>query len=189
MIQAVLLALAFAALNRLRGWEWGKPYTSKGMTSAVSGAVAGGCAFWMGYGSVVAGVIAMIVFLGLWIWAIPGHGRYFASFHGRDTRKEEEIRFIDRLGIAVFPHGDYWSNRKRGTLEMALRGLFLFPCFLVLSVAAWKWSFVIALGGLLQGPVYFSSGVLPETWRVPLAEFAWGGVMGATVWLSLMMGV
>ena len=37
MLQAVVLVLAFALLNRLRGWEWGKPYTSKGITSAVSG--------------------------------------------------------------------------------------------------------------------------------------------------------
>ena len=108
----------------------------------------------------VAGVIAVIVFLGIWIWAIPGWGRYFASLHGRDTRKEEEIRFIDRIGIAVFPDGDYWSNRKRGTLEMALRGLFLCPLFVVLSVMAWKWSFLLTFGSLLQGPVYFSTGIV-----------------------------
>ena len=91
--------------------------------------------------------------------------------------------------MPCFPDGDYWSNRKRGTLEMALRGLYLTPLFVVLSVMAWKWSFVIALGSLLQGPVYVSTGIVPESWRVPLAEVLWGGVMGAMVWLSLMMGV
>src|SRR5262245_16141796 len=113
MMQAFAMILAFAALNRLRGWDWGKPYTSKGITSAVSGAVAAGCAFWLGDALLVSGLIGVVVFLGVWIWAIPPWGRYFSSLHGRDTRKEEEIRFIDRIGIAVFPHGDYWSNRKR----------------------------------------------------------------------------
>src|SRR4029453_5330594 len=98
MFQVITLALVFAVLNRLRGWEWGKPYTSKGMTSAVSGAVAGGCAFWLGCGPVVARVVAVIVFLGIWIWAIPGHGRYFASFHGRDTTREREVTLIDWIG-------------------------------------------------------------------------------------------
>ena len=62
-----------------------------------------GCAFWLGYAPVVSGLIGVVVFLGLWIWAIPGWGRYFASLHGHDTRKEEEISWIDRIGIAVFP--------------------------------------------------------------------------------------
>ena len=188
MTQLLVMVLAFAALNRLRGWDWGKLYTSKGITSAVSGLVAGGVVFWLGYAPAVASVIGVIVFLGLWIWSAPGWGRYFSSLHGRDTRYEKEIEPIDRIGIAAFPDGDYWSNRKRGTLEMALRGLFLFPCFLVLSVAAWKWSFLIALGGLLQGPAYFSSGMLPEQWRVPFSEALWGGVIGLMVWLSLWMG-
>jgi hypothetical protein len=188
MLQALVMILVFGVLNRLRGWEWGKPYTSKGMTSAVSGAVAGGCAFWLGYGPVVSGLIAMVVFLGVWIWSIRGWGRFFSSFGGHDTRHEQESAWIDRMGIAVFPEGDYWSNRKRGTLEMALRGLYLVPLFLVLSVCAWKWSVLLGLGGLLQGPVYFATGIVPETWRVPLAEAAWGGVMGFMVWLSLWMG-
>jgi hypothetical protein len=179
MIQALVMILAFAALNRLRGSD--VPFTSKGITSAVSGLTAGACAFWLGYGPVVAGLIGVVVFLGIFIWSIPGWGRFFSSFHGRDTRKEEEIRFIDRIGIAVFPHGDYWSNRKRGTLEMALRGLFLCPLFLVLGVVTWA--------GLLQGPVYFSSGILPEPWRVAFSEALWGGAMGLMVWLSLWMGV
>ena len=47
MFQAVVLVLAFALLNRLRGSD--VPFTSKGITSAVSGLAAGGCAFWLGY--------------------------------------------------------------------------------------------------------------------------------------------
>jgi hypothetical protein len=188
-MQAVIMVLALAALNRLRGWDWGKPYTSKGVTSALSGAVAGGIAFWLGYAPVVSGLIGLIVFLGLWIWSIPGWGRYFSSFGGHDTRREQEITWIDRIGVAVFSDGDYWSNRKRGTLEMALRGLFLCPLFVVLSVMAWKWSFLLTLGSLLQGPVYFFAGVMPEKWRVPCAEALCGAVMGFMVWLSLWMGV
>ena len=181
MIQALVMILAFGALNRLRGSD--VPFTSKGVTSAASGITAGGCAFWLGYAPVVAGLIGIVVFLGILIWAIPGWGKYFCVLHGRDTRKEREIGWIDKATDKIANH------YLRGMLAMSLRGLYLAPLFVALSLLAPPFSFLITPLCLLQGPAYAASRVVPEPWRVAFSEALWGGAMGLMVWLSLWMGV
>ena len=131
--------------------------------------------------------IAAICFIGLVFWFIWGWGKYFAAFHGRDNPSEQEVRWIDRLGYAVFPYQfSQWNfiapgtalNRKRGLLMMTLRGLYLLPLFAVLAGYCSPHAWWVCFAVLLQGPIYALMRYLPERNAVEVAEVLQGMLIG-----------
>lgn len=180
----LLLTATYAILNRLRGSDFGKPYTSKGVTSFICGLATGGYALCMSYGVWPSIIIGCFAFLGILLWAIPGWGQGFDAITGQDHHTEHDWFPMDWFdGVE--------NNYLRGTLQMSMRGLAIVPLFVALSFAAWKYSFILGLSGLLQGPVYYLAGI-PQRMTgknigVPIAETLWGATMGFFVWLALRL--
>ncbi len=175
IIYPVILGL----LNRLRGSEFLKPYTSKGVISVLIGVISGLFTYYTDSVPVLQACISsVIVIAGVWIWASPGWGKYFSAYDGLDKSGEKEIGWIDYVGDKLV-HGTTSSkNRIRGTLQMSLRGLYLYPMFMGLSYYN-IWALLVGLAVLLQGPVYAAMRVVPNTWAVPIAEFTYFVIIGA----------
>ena len=110
-----------------------------------------------------------VIFAGFALWAVFGHGRYFASFTGRYDPNEKEIAWIDWVGEKVFPfNGRKRTNRMRGILCMGLRGLYLYPMFALIGYP------LLGLLMFLQGATYGISSYVKEQHAVPCAEFLTG---------------
>lgn len=123
---------------------------------------------------------------GMFLWSLPGWGKYFSAFHGRDDLAEKEVGWIDRLGYAVYPPSVSMArNRRRGTLCMALRGLYLYPMFVALAVVVDPLAALIGLGSLLQGFAYGIMRNVPERYAVTGAELTFGAIMGAMLVIVL----
>lgn len=125
----------------------------------------------------------LIIWVGLLIWSIPGWGKYYSAFTGKDDSDEIEIWWIDDLGYLLAPGDDEKSIRKRGALCMGLRGLYMYPMFVAL---AWynPWAFVYGAGCLLQGiPYWLNRFVYPSNTIFP--EALWGALIGIMIIYSL----
>lgn len=184
----LLLRLVQAAsiANYLRGRGIvAKPYTSIFMGLSV------GASVWtLGFPLLHTAIVTLIVAAGVFFWSLKGWGKYFSAIHGRDYESEKEIGWIDWIGyelIPALPEGESrHRNRIRGTIQMALRGLFLYPAFIGLglyhSPAAFGWGLLSAL----QGPIYFLAGrIHGEEKAVKMAEIYYGAVQGLLFYLSL----
>lgn len=132
-------------------------------------------------------LITAVVTAGIAFWIVPGLGKYFSVFTGRDDPKESEIEWIDWVGYQLFPSHptapgwDTRRNQARGLVCMSLRGLYLCPLFIALS--AWNPSAAYAglCIGLLQGPVYFLAGRVSQRHAVAIAELVMGTWAGALI--------
>lgn len=166
------LVLNLALLNFIRGRGL-FPY-AKWVTAILSG-LAVGIHFWSPY-------YGLITFIGIRFWSMWGWGSYFCAFTGEDNRTIREIWWIDDIGRRLLPQGTPFYNRLRGTLQMSLRGLFLYPMFIMLGAP------LVGLGVLLQGPCYGVMTWLPQNGKygVMAAEALFGAVIGllilATQW-------
>jgi hypothetical protein len=165
----MMLSLYFAALNRARGGEWGKPYTSRGITSALCGVGAGLYAMsWQ---------VGCIVTIGMWFWCVFGWGDYFDFSQLRNN----EISIIDKVVYVIFSPSQYADM-----LAMALRGMFIYPMFAALAVYGYTGAWVYGFVGLLQGIIYWVSyRLFYGRDYVAFAELITGAVLGAALQLSL----
>lgn len=213
-MKLILIAL-FAILNRLRGadltqdWILANPdkpsilcprwrivfdsLTDKTLCCVYMG-IAAGLFSYHAYGW-WAILVALIVAAGTRFWAAFGWGNYFAAFDGL-SKAGPEVAWIDAIIYRLIPrekNTPAW-NRLRGTIGMSLRGLYLYPLFMALTIFQWfvespQWwaPLVIGFACLLQGPVYGAMRWIPKytTRGVPVAETIWGGVMGWLISLSL----
>lgn len=172
----MILPLIFALLNRLRGSDWGKPFTSDGVIAAVQGITIGGLALWHGYGWQHSGVLGLIVWAGMWIWAAPAWGAGFAAIHGRWRANGKLSRFVE---------GIVQGASNRGVLYMSLRGLLgLVPLACGLAVCGHYLAAGLLAGvGAAQGAVYWAGGIhqrfTGKDTGVPISEILMGGLIGA----------
>lgn len=110
-----------------------------------------------------------VIFAGFALWAVFGHGRYFAAFTGRYDPKEKEIRWIDWVGEKVFPYNSKKkTNHMRGILCMGLRGMYLYPMLALIGCP------LLGLLMFLQGATYGICYYVKEQHAVPCAEFLTG---------------
>lgn len=172
----LLLIPLFAALNRLRGSDWGKPWTSDGVIAAAEGIAIGGLTLWHGFGWQHSGALGLIVWAGMWIWAAPGWGAGFAAIHGRWRANGRLSRTVERFSA---------DATTRGILYMSARG---FLGFLPLAGGLAVCGHYLAAGllaavGLAQGVVYNIGGIhqrfTGKDTGVPIAEVLMGGLIGA----------
>jgi hypothetical protein len=180
MTPLLLLTLPLGAfLNRLRGDDWGKPYTSKGAIAGLWGVLWSGVALSMGHPPLSALYAAVATCAGFWLWAGPGWGAYLsASIHGKDMRHEREVRWIDELIFRI--HNPYlW-----GIAGMALRGLYMAPAFLALTYLS-PWALACIPLTLLQGPLYWIGGRLWEAGGVRAPELLTGALWAALTLFAL----
>lgn len=177
----LLTALLFALINRDRGIGW-IPRVEAGIMWGMTAALAAAAlqyTIWYQF------AILLVVIPGMMIWAIPGWGKYFASFEWTWKVNEIEIPWIDWIVIRLVPfltEAPHWTNGLRGTLAMSLRGLYITPLFLMLSE--------LSLGivvGLLQGPVYAITRWLPIK-GTKAAEPLYALIIGTAVAYKLAKG-
>lgn len=129
-----------------------------------------------------AGIIFLIVALGFAFWAIFGWGKFDSSFTGRDDPNESEIPWIDRLGYKLFPvNGKAKTNRNRGALCMALRGMYFYPTFALLAFVTSPWSLLIGFGCLLQGSCWTAMRYAEEEDGYSGAAWLNGALFGALI--------
>lgn len=136
----MILAIIFAIINRLRGWDskyslWHGKYPCAVYLGIITGFYSGDY------------IIGLIVTLGWILWAIWGWGDYFDF----SPKKNNENKFIDDFVGAHIESG--WLN---DLASMSLRGMFIFPMFIALSVYILSpYPFLLGLGACLQGLFYF----------------------------------
>lgn len=117
---------------------------------------------------------SLLVAAGVYLWLVPGLGKYFGLIHGRYSHDEREILWIDRLGEWLVPH----NIRLRCLVQMSLRGLYLVPLFVALALAGYPGAWWIMPLSLLQGPVYWLFRRQGEN-AVGYAELGMGLLVGA----------
>ncbi len=123
-------------------------------------------------------VLSLLIFACFSLWSTPGHGKYFSAIHGRDDVLEHEIGWIDSLGYRLYPpDAKEFTNLKRGRFCMGLRGMFLYPLFIVLAFIN-PLAPLIGLGMFLQGLCY---SVRNESTGVKFGEFLTGGLIAILV--------
>ena len=120
-----------------------------------------------------------IVGAGYMFWATFGWGKYFSAFHGNDKFHEAEIKWIDWISYKIFPPSlSTGTNKARGVLCMGIRGMFMYPMFLVLGAP------FAGLLCALQGVPYFLAGLTPKG-SIRHAEYMWGAMIGLMLILAL----
>lgn len=152
----LILVLAWAGIGYVRG---------RGMFPRLSNLLAALAWAWCaGFAATALGhtainEIMIVAFLGTFAWIAPGLGLYFSSYTGVWKEHESEIKFIDKVGLALVPFIspiDIESNRERGLICMALRGgIFSIPLFLGLAVFVSAWALALWPFTLLQGFIYY----------------------------------
>lgn len=166
-----LLLLPF--LNRARGSDFFHLISSSSITRllttllmAVIGAIS------IGFSPTV----LLILWVGIFLWAVFGWGKYFSAFHGRDNPQESEIKWIDAIGYKLFPVDNKEStNRLRGMVCMSLRGsVFSLPLFIALSAYITPYIMLSWFLMFLQGPIYYSARIVKEKFSVLYAEIMMG---------------
>jgi len=195
------ILILFSAINNLLRGRGINFFTSKLMTSLYAGIAWGsyyfytkidpeGYYFYQTQELVGAGVVALIIFLGVWLWAVMGWGKYFMSFTGTDVIDEKEVAWIDWLTTKIYKWPETASERMRwGTIAMGLRGTHIVPLFLCLGWYLDNWLIApIGLLLLVQGLIYGAMRWVPwVNYRVAIAEFITGAVIG--LMLTLALGV
>lgn len=185
----ITLIPVLAVLNRLRGSD--VPFTSKGVTSFAAGLVTC-CILWLHGGSLLSTwAHGAAVFLGLWIWAAPGWGRYFLSFQRNTAQqpgtREKEDRIADWFAGLLEPDPRNDAEWRRfGTAGMAARGaVYSVPMGVFLTFAGWpeiNWLALLfgplmAAQGFIYGAFRYADG-LNGNQRVEWAEVATGAWQG-----------
>ena len=186
-----VLGCAWAAINFIRGRKlWIKKYQH--VWPPIAWALTGGAAA-LALGYSFENIFRLMITLaaGTAFWLVWGWGLYFSAFHGIWKQDEKEIGWIDWLGKKLVPWQamtDYRRNRRRGTICMALRGLYIAPMFAVLAWQmghpAWGW---LGLIGLAQGAAYGVMRHLSDVsqgakWAEPLIMFIFGVSTGFLLW-------
>lgn len=201
LLAASLLGITWGFINYIRGRGM-IPYASHIVaaflwadTAIIFAMLA--CMFSGHYGLILAWLMLGIFIgvllweIGTWLWFKGGWGLYFAAYHGQWNEGEVEVPWIDWIGFKLVPWVgayDIPSNRRRGTICMALRGTYILALFAILafllhdaSIAWW------GLLGLLQGPAYGVMRWLPlvgrslsegTKWAEPLIMFIYGTAVG-----------
>ncbi len=178
MIVALAVALAFAVINALRGKGW------LGINGHIAAPILWAITAGLGDAALrdklaEALVVGGVTGVGMFFWCVWGWGLYFASFSWRWNSGETEIRWIDWVSLHLIPmRTDEMdvTNGIRGTIAMALRGLYITPFFFMLGH--------VGLGiavGLLQGIVYASARWVSPTKPTEYAEPLYGLVIGSAV--------
>lgn len=138
-------SIVCALINRLRGWEtgyekWHGKYP---------------CAVYMGllWGLLsMDAVIGLIVAIGWALWAFKGWGDYFDF----SDRRNDEVDWIDAVVLKRVPSGP-----MNDMVSMSLRGLFILPLFVALSVyLLTPLPSLLGLVAILQGPFYYIGHLL-----------------------------
>jgi len=174
--------------------------TSKGLTSLYSGIAT--------YIATDDWIIGVIVWAGLWAWAVLGWGSYFSALHGRYKTKsgtwEREVSWIDSVTAKIVGEPDHAPGQGKfasrnltfGTVAFAFRGLHIVPLFLALAIHTSNYE-AIAYGiicGILQGAAYRGVRYIDfkratqgdnEKLQIRAAELIFGAIIGAFVWLSV----
>ena len=187
----ILLILGSCFLNFIRGRGIPIGGLSKYLTSFMQGCLTGYIAYKLGLLEQDALHIAVIVWLGMTLWAVPGWGSYFCAFTGDNNTQKKEIPWIDHLGVKLVPQTDTASNRTRGTIQMSLRSLYMYPMHIVLAFTFTPWALVFGLGCTLQGPVYGAMRWLPNyaVHGVMVAEIIYGLVIGFLLSCIVLAGL
>lgn len=183
MIEIAVIA-ACALINVLRG----QGFLPRIASSSMTGTVMGLYALSLGLSTLDIGIASTITTLGVLVWRTPGWGKYFSAIHGRDSELEREIAWIDKAGYWLIPPRRFtaMANRLRGTFQMALRGLFLYPTFACMAFFFDHSALLLGLLSCLQGPIYFLAGrIVREERAVALAEVIMGAMIGALLVASL----
>lgn len=188
-IAAILFILASSIINCLRGRGIFGGFT-KYVTSPIQGAVTGLFAAWLGFDTQHAVVIGIATWIGVNIWAIPGWGAYFSAFTGENNMARKEVPWIDWIGDHLVPGTSTAENRLRGTIQMSLRGLYIYPLFIFFGLYLTPAAYFIGLLCLLQGPCYWVVGYIYympyAPYCVMVAELLFGAVIGAMLTLVLI---
>lgn len=174
-----------ALLNRARGDDWGKPFTGKYLIALYVGLIFSVlCWIILPVTFIKSLYILAITAIGFMLWAVPGWGKYFCAFHGKDTREEHEEEWIDYLTDPIDNH------YLRGTVAMSLRGLYLWPLFIGLSFVLSPYCALLGVGMILQGPLYHISKYMTD-WEprmAELSEYMTGLLIGVlfsiVIWMS-----
>lgn len=180
--QGILASFFFAALNRLRGSDFGKPYTSDGVIAAVEAFSIGGYTLWRGEAWQDAALLSAALFGGLWLWAAPGWGAGFAAIHGRWAANGRLSLCVEKL-----VSDPYW----RGIVYMSCRGFLGFlPLALCLAALGHIWAATLLVTvGAAMGPVYWIGGIhqraTGKDTGVPASEFLIGALIGGALWMTL----
>lgn len=187
MIAALLFAFWASFMNRVRGGL----FDARGLNGARWWASAGmGLGYWLLSGNLLAGVAVSVGFM---LWAIPGWGLYFAAATGRWDFTHTEIKWIDWIGLKLFPAVTgrrHKTNFKRGTLCMGLRGgVYSLPLFAGLALTVHPLALAIWPLMFLQGFAYFAFNKLEPQGIDPTghAEWLWGACMGGIIALTLFL--
>lgn len=172
----VILIALMAGLNRARGsklFGYTNSTTIGRITSTLGMAVA---SQFMGY----AIMESLIIWAGLFLWSIPGEGKYFSAFMGNYDGNEHEIKWIDELGDTLVSGIDERSNRLRGALCMCLRGSYMYPLFVAIGLLGHPMALLIGLSCLLQGVPYWFAKYPKDMGLNPVlyAELTWGACIG-----------
>lgn len=190
-MMAGLFIAAVALLNVVRGQVGGKLFTS-----FATGFLAVEFAFLQGQAVGMAAAQGLIVFLGVWLWAAPGWGKYLVAIHGRASSYSEppEIKIVDALASLLIRRPQTDDDRRIwGMAAMGLRALLAAPMFAALGWLTGRWE--VALLGLampIQGWFYYVMGNFTgrsigplEDWRVAVAELATGAWLGVLLTVAL----
>lgn len=177
---SIIAILLLGILDFLRGREALKPYTSKPITSALSGLVLSGVAFMHGAMYLDAALYGVITALGIYLGVVVGWGKYFAAFTGKYKPKEKDFFPADILGDVVFAR--IKNGHLAGFVGMSVRHILYYPLFVVLA-AAFS-TIVPMLVGLLCvfGAVpYALVRFIPEKYALMTAEFLRGCFIAALI--------
>lgn len=170
----MIIAILFAALiNRLRGWESGYERFHGKYPCAVYMGLFFGLMAWDPY-------IGLIVAIGWALWAVKGWGDYFDF----SDRRNDEVSWIDTIVLKRAPSGPI-----NDLISMSLRGLFILPLFIALSVYFTSpFPSLLGLVACLQGPFYYIGHLLwPDMSgrKTVFAELATGALHGMLLCISL----
>lgn len=124
--------------------------------------------------------IGAIVAIGWALWAFKGWGDYFDF----SDRRNDEVRFVDELiGRHVNP------SPLNDMLSMSLRGLFILPLFIALSVyLSSLLPLLLGLAASLQGAFYYIGHMLwPDMSgrKTVFGELATGALHGILISLAI----
>lgn len=179
-ILCAFTALIFGLINSLRGANY---------VPRIVAALACGGTFmgYLGYADnswLAASIAGLICAAGIFAGLLPGWGRGFAAFHGRLSRNEVEIQWLDDLADKFFPfaYQDVAAARRWGVFWMTVRGSFFYPAFIGVALYLGQyWLLLTGLAVLSMGSVYGLMRFAPEKHAVRLAEFLYLSILGAAL--------
>lgn len=187
----LIVAALFAVINYVRGRGY-LPFAEHIVAPFLWAFVATNAAHFLGYTPAYEAAIFTVVFGGLIVWMIGvwkgwgGWGLYFASWTWIWNANDHEVPPIDWIGLKLVPFktmAPHWTNGLRGTICMALRGLYITPLFFMLDLL--PWGIII---GLSQGLVYGSMRWLAPTAGTKYAEPTFAFIFGAAIAYKLTVG-